>query len=289
MRTTCWLALGGLLVALAVGHSQPLSPSPAAAQKDKDQDKEPAKPFPFDMDGHTQCVPERKALIAPVPLHPVVEILASVGTPVKKDQVIVRLDDDEPKADLRNKEALLKNAKVVLQEAKRYLAKVESAYERGALPETSYFQARTAMLRAEHDVDAAEAAVASSAAELEHYEIPAMIDGVVNRLDVHLGAVSRPGTTTWGEIIDLSEIDVRVEVTPEQADLLAAGQWAEVRVGAKHELVGRARVVFVGLAADAKTGRIPVLVRVDNEEGRLRCGVPARVRFLGMFRRGNKE
>ena len=30
--------------------------------------------------------------------------------------------------------------------------------------------------------------------------------------------VSRPGTTVWGEILDLSEIDVRCELTAEQAD-----------------------------------------------------------------------
>src|SRR4051812_29205851 len=102
MRTTCWLALGGLLVALAVGHSQPSAPAPATAPKDKDQGKEPAKPFPCDVEGRTECGPERKALIAPVPLHPVVETLAAVGTPGKKHQVLVRLDDDEPRADLRS-------------------------------------------------------------------------------------------------------------------------------------------------------------------------------------------
>jgi RND family efflux transporter MFP subunit len=280
MRASCWLAVGGILVALTVGHSQP--PVQPAAQALAAQ-KQPAAPLPFEVVGKTQCVPGRKALIAPVPLHPVVEVLAAPGDRVKKGQPIVKLDDDEPKADVRAKKAALESTRHILKEARRYLERVQAAYERGALPEVNYFQAHLAVLKAEQDEHAAEAALAGSEAELEHYTAEAMIDGVVSWMDVYLGMVSRPGTTTWGEILDLSEIDVRCEVTPEQADLLAPGQPAEVRVGAnnKQELVGTAKVVVVGIAAEPSTGMIPVVVRLANAEGRLRCGVPVRVKFLG--------
>jgi multidrug efflux system membrane fusion protein len=278
MKAAGWLAVGGLLVVLTVCHSQPSSAPPAQAPVAQ---KQPAEPFPFEVAGRTQCIPGRKAEIAPVPLHPVVEILAVVGDRVKKEQPLVKLDDDEPKADVRAKKAALESAKILLKEAKRYLAKMEEAYERGALPEASYFQARTAVLKAEQDERAAEAALAGSEAELEHYTIVAMIDGVVSRLDVHLGTVSRPGTTIWGEILDLSEIGVRCEVTVEQADLLAPGQVAEIRFGAKQELIGTAKIVTVGITAEPTTGTIAVVVRLANEQGRLRCGVPVRVKFLG--------
>jgi hypothetical protein len=91
--------------------------------------------------------------------------------------------------------------------------------------------------------------------------------------------VSRPGTSLWGEILDLSEIDARCDVTPDQADRLAVGQAAEVRgKGKKNAVAGK--VVFIGIAADRTTGLVPVLVRIPNTgKGALRCEVPVQVRF----------
>jgi RND family efflux transporter MFP subunit len=279
MKVKTWLAVGILMVLLVRCEPLPSSQQPGAAQAGKDQEVQPAN-GPFEAAGKTQCSPGRKALIAPVPLHPVVEVLVKPGDRVKKDQVLVKLDDDEPKADVHAKEAAWENAKVTLDEARRYLKATEPLYKSGALPEQRYHEAVVAVLKGEADEKQAKHVVEGSKAELEHYDVTAGIDGVVNRLDVYLGAVSRPGTSIWGEILDLSEIDVRCEVTPDQADRLAVGQKAEVRYNGKQKVMGGARVAQIGLAADATTGMIPVVVRLENTEGTMRCGVPARVRFL---------
>jgi multidrug resistance efflux pump len=50
-----------------------------------------------------------------VPLHPVVDVLVEPGSRVKKGQVLVKLDDDEAQADVRNKQALLANTKIALK------------------------------------------------------------------------------------------------------------------------------------------------------------------------------
>src|SRR5262249_32343763 len=125
------------------------------------------------------------------------------------------------------------------------------------------------------------------------YTVTAPLEGVVSWLDVCVGTVSRPGTTVWGEILDLRELDVRCEVTPEQADRLAGGRPAEggrpgdtgegdspggiryARVAAD----ARGRILDVGIAADPRTGLVPVVVRLENAGGKLRSGVPVRVRF----------
>jgi RND family efflux transporter MFP subunit len=218
-------------------------------------------------------------MIAPVPLHPVEEVLVKAGDRVKKEQKLVKIDDDEQQADVRNKKAILEGARVTLKEAKRLAEQAETAYREGALPTTSYFAARTALLKAEHDERAAKAAVEAAEAELEHYTVVSKIDGVVAWLDVHPGMVSRPGTSLWGEILDLSEIDARCELTPDQADRVAVGQAAEVRgKGKKQFVVGK--VVFIGIAADKTTGLVPALVRIPNTgKGALRCEVPVQVRF----------
>jgi membrane fusion protein, multidrug efflux system len=229
--------------------------------------------------GKTQCTPGRKVLIAPVPLHPVNEVLVARGDRVTKGQVLVKLDDDEAQADVRAKKAALDSASNTLKAMQRHLEKAQRLFTQGAFSERGYYEAEVAVLKAETEERAAKATLESAQAELEHYTVTAMMDGIVSWLDVYPGMVSRPGTTVWGEILDLSEIEVRCELTPAQADRVAMGQTAEIQIGERN---GRTtgRVVWVSIAADKDTGRIPVVVRVANEKAIIRCGIPAQVRFI---------
>ncbi len=90
--------------------------------------------------------------------------------------------------------------------------------------------------------------------------------------------MSRPGTSVWGEIVDLREIDVHCELPPQQADRVVVGQTAHVSLNGA-ALPGPGRVAFVGVAADARSGKVPVVVRVANPQERLRCNVDVKVCF----------
>jgi multidrug efflux pump subunit AcrA (membrane-fusion protein) len=283
------------------------------------------------LTGKTQPAPGRVAKIQPAVLHPVVEIKVKLGDKVKKEQPLVKIDDDEPQADVRSKKAIyeelkaslarlkeeprkeehaearsiLENAKVCREEARQILDRIEPLFRTGSVAEQRFHEARHHLAKCQGDEAAAAARLArllkrpfarevaelearikaaaenvkGAEAELEHYTVVSQIDGVVSSLDVHLGMVSRPGTTDWGEILDLSVIDVRCEVSPEVADTLRTGQTAEVRANGRSTGGSSGKIAFIGIAADPKTGRIPVLVRLDNPEGRLRCYVDVKVRF----------
>lgn len=250
-------------------------PSPAGAAAGSPA----AGRLPVEILGRTQCLLKRKAVIAPVVLHPVVEVLVAPGDRVKKGQALVKIDDDEPQADVRHKQACLESCKVNQAEAERYLAQSEKTYAQGAFPEQRLHEARAAALKTSSDARAAQAALESARAELEHYVVNAEIDGVISKLSVHPGMVSRPGTTVWGEIVDVRELDVRCELTPAQADAAAIGQGAEVlrETGGDERWAGK--VVFIGPEADGHTGTVPVLVRIANPDCRLRANVTVKVRF----------
>jgi RND family efflux transporter MFP subunit len=234
----------------------------------------------FTVSGRAQCAPGKKATIAPVPLHPVVEVRIAPGDRVKKEQKLIKLDDDEPQADVRNKLAILEAARVCQKEATRYYKRLEENYKHAAISEASFFSAMRDALKAVHDEKAAEAAVESAKAELEHYEVEAQIDGIVSWLDVYPGMVSRPGTTVWGEILDLSEIDIRCDITLDQAEKVKKGQNVEVvRQTQKNGAAFAGKVSMLGITVDAKTGLVPVLVRVANPDMVLRCGEPVQLRF----------
>jgi membrane fusion protein (multidrug efflux system) len=287
MKLLPWLVTAIALLVLVVSRALPPSSEAAppvtaaarAAPAARDAPGASASAV-IEAKGRTQSVPARKALIAPVPLHPVVEVRVVPGQRVKKEQVLIKIDDDEAQADVRAKKAALESATITLEECRRYFKAIEKLAVAGAATEAGYYNARTTLLNAEKAELAARAALESARAELEHYTVTAQIDGVISWLDVHVGMVSRPGTTVWGEILDLSEIDVRCDLTPDQADRLAVGQRAEVRKMGKKDVCGSGKVVVVGIAADRGSGLVPVTVRLDNSRAALRCEVPVQVRFL---------
>jgi HlyD family secretion protein len=280
--------------------------------------------------GKTQPAPGKAAKIAPTVLHPVEQVLVTVGDRVKKDQPLVKIDEDEPAADMRARKAAvveleaslarlkaeprqhdideaaaaLETYRVAAKANEQLFERLQPAWEKGAISEQRYHDARADRDRTQADARAAEArlkrlqkrpyeqevaeltarvvgakeALRSAEAELEHYTVTSPIDGIVASLDVVPGTVSRPGTTVWGEILDLSVIDVRCDVTPDQADQITQGQDAEVTREGKSDVL-KGQVVNVGIAADRQTGKIPVLVRVKNPETRLRCYIDVKVRF----------
>jgi membrane fusion protein (multidrug efflux system) len=277
MRSVLWLGGGLAALYLAATGSIPGPKSRSALSIDSGVPVV-SSDGTIEAGGHTQCVHGRRASIAPVPLHPVVDVLVVPGQLVKKGQTLVKLDDDEARADVRLKQALLDSAQSAASEARRFFSKARAKQE--VFPEQRLHEAELAVHKTEADERAARAALDSSRAELEHYTVRAVIDGVVSGLDVHPGLVSRPGTSVWGEIVDLREIDVQCELTPRQADDdVALGQPVEVRLPETDRPLPTGRLVFIGSVADRKTGLVPVLVRLPNADLRLRCGVAVSVRF----------
>jgi membrane fusion protein, heavy metal efflux system len=267
-----------VFLALLVGCDSTRTGSHFRQDAKKDQPA-PTHHGPLQAPGRTEAVPSRKAIISAVPAEPVVEVAVAPGDRVKKGQTLVRLDDDEAKADVRAKEAALERARIELQESRRYLESAEALHKKGALSDHHIHETRVAALKAEADERQAQALLEGAKGELEHYTLQAPIDGVITRLDVSVGQTLRPTTKTWGEILDLSEIDVRCELTPEQADQIAVGHTAEVEAKGKGDARALGKVVYVGIAADQTSGLVPVVVRLANDKLGLGCAVQVTVRF----------
>src|SRR5215471_16854435 len=73
----------------------------------------------WEVRGKTQPVPGGLAQIAPTVLHPVEVVYVEPGQRVKKGDKLVEIDADEPKADVRAREATLKEMEASLERLKR--------------------------------------------------------------------------------------------------------------------------------------------------------------------------
>jgi RND family efflux transporter MFP subunit len=233
----------------------------------------------LEVPGRTRCMLSRRGIIAPAILRPVVEVLVGPGDRVTKGQALVKLFDLEPQSKVRAREKDLSSIEAKATFSRRNLELAENSRKTGALPENTYNEIRAAALSNEALVRAAEADLALAESELKLYTITASIDGEIAWLDVSPGTVSWPGSLIWGEIVDVRELDIRCELTPLQAEQVAVGHSAEVRLDGRADVAATGKVVFVAKMADRNSGAIPVVVRVANAEERLRAEVPVKVRF----------
>jgi RND family efflux transporter MFP subunit len=262
-----------------VASAQPGPTAPVDVQKPTAAPDVPGPTAPLEVPGRTRCMLTHRGIIASAILRPVVEVLVGPGDRVKKGQVLIKLFDLEPQAKIRAREKELRSIEARAVYSRRNLDLVEKSLQTGALPGTSYNDVRSTALYYESQMLAAEAELSLAQAELTLYTVTASIDGEVAWLDVSPGTVTWPGTLIWGEIVDLRELDVRCELSPVQAEQVAAGQSAEIWLDGKVEAAGTGKVVFVGNAADRNSGFIPVVVRVANPQGRLRAEIAVKVRF----------
>jgi RND family efflux transporter MFP subunit len=272
MKMIKFMVCGLILGVLAVCElSSPAADAPAASAQ--------PPPARLEVPGRTRCILSRRGIIASAILRPVVEVLVGPGDRVTKGQVLIKLYDLEPQAKVRARENDLRSIQAKAQASRRNLDLAEKSQATGALPQTTYNEMRGTALSNDAQVLAAEAELSLARSELRLYTVTASIDGEVAWLDVSPGTVTWPGSLIWGEIVDLRELDVRCELSTAQAEQVAVGQAAEVRLDGNAEAAGTGKVVFVGKMADRNSGFIPVVVRVANPQERLRAEVAVKVRF----------
>ncbi|MEX2185171.1 MAG: efflux RND transporter periplasmic adaptor subunit [Pirellulales bacterium] len=135
-----------------------------------------------------------------------------------------------------------------------------------------------AVHEAETKVARAEAAIAGTETRLKYYSLAAPRVGVINRVTTNPGQWLTVGTLV-AELIDADNVLVQVGVPAAEAWRVKVGQTAAVSprgvngAAAGEPLAGK--VAFVGLEAQAANGLVPVNIRVDNAEGKLRLATVA--------------
>jgi Barrel-sandwich domain of CusB or HlyD membrane-fusion len=88
-----------------------------------------------------------------------------------------------------------------------------------------------------------------------------------------------PGTSFGCQIDDLRELHVRCDMTRPEADELALGQPVEMQLAATKQPLSLGRLIYIAPVSDPRTGRVAVLVRLQNRDQKIRSGVPVAVRF----------
>jgi len=227
------------------------------------------------------------------------EIRVREGDDVKMGQILVRLEDDDLKALVKQYEASLQAAEANVEETK---AKVEEAsqdlmrkrnlFREGLLSKAALddaemrYQVNSAQYgQAKAQVEQAKALLATARLKLEDSVIQSPIAGRVLHKNFEEGEFVSPGERIL-TLADLEHLWVRVYVPEEEVGRVHYGQKADVAVDSFPGVIFQGQVGEIGTKAEftpknvqTKRERVNLVFGVkiflDNPDLRLKPGVPA--------------
>ena len=142
-----------------------------------------------------------------------IERLVDVGDPVKKGQVLARLDPATQKADVSSATAAVASAEAQLAQAQSTYERQKALVAKGITTRKDYEQAEQALVSGKAAVDAAQAALKSANEVLGYNELRSDVDGVILTRAAESGQVVQAAQTIYSvavagprdAVFDLSE------------------------------------------------------------------------------------
>ncbi|MGE5248136.1 MAG: efflux RND transporter periplasmic adaptor subunit [Verrucomicrobiota bacterium] len=246
------------------------------------------------------------------------EIAVDLGTPVRKGQVLARLDPTDSRLRLAQAEAalrqvraglglppdgtddrvevektaLVREAQAVLEEARKNRDRMAQLWEKQYIARAEYDASLAKLLVAEGRYQAAveeirnrqellaekRSGLALARQQLADTVLNAPIDGAVRERKASVGEYLAPGAPVVG-LVKIHPLRLRVAVPERDAAAIRVGQPVRVRLeGDPVEHLGR--VVRVSPAIQEQNRTLAVEAEVANREGRLRPGAFARAEIV---------
>jgi RND family efflux transporter MFP subunit len=196
---------------------------------------------------------------------PVMELATEEGVIVKKGDLLARIDEAEPRAQVRI-------ARVALTEANRAFERAKGAMESEVISEELYDQALA-------QVESRKAQLENSEIVLGYTTISAPFDGVIVERNVKLADNVTTNQVLF-RITDFDPLLCPIQVPEKELSRLKLRQPAQIVVEAWPEERFQSRVLRISPVVDATTGTIKVTLEV-GARGKLRPGMFASV-FLEM-------
>jgi RND family efflux transporter MFP subunit len=212
------------------------------------------------------------------------EYLVDEGEAVVAGQALVRLDDRNYAAALREARASLHLARANLDLRRKELARSEELRSRNVASQADLDLKQNQLSVAQAEVERLVARIASLELDLEDTVLRAPSNGVVLEKFKEVGEIAVPGGFAGsGELIRLANMDeLRAEVDINESDLskIQIGQAAEVVPDAYTDRRYRASVVKLYPQINRQKGTLKVEAKILEPDAMLRPDMSVRITFL---------
>lgn len=279
---------GALVAAAALGYQQYLRRDPGGPQQTVGKPPS-ARPAPVVLAPvETATVPIRLAAIGRAEAVSTVTLRARTdgqvvavdfvpGAPVRKGQLLVRLDSRAVDALLQQAEANLARDRAQLGKARADLRRYEDLVAKGFVSAAQLDGYRATVDSLDATVAADQAAVELLRVQKGYTRIEAPMDGVAGAIQVHPGGSVKANDTPLVVVNQVRPIHVAFAVPETRLGELGRQRIAE-RLRVEARIAGAAgdpmtgELVFVDNAVDAATGTIQMKARFENADARLTPG-----------------
>src|SRR5262245_18611467 len=280
------LIVGGLLVALVAGG---LAAYFASDSRAKEQRKAPKGPVavPVTVESvEQQTVPVRLRAIGNVEAYATVAVKARVdgqivavnfkdGVPVKKDEVLFRIDPRPYEAALRQAEANAMRDVAARDQARSQEKRYKELLEQNFISKEAYAQIRTNAETADATAKASRAVLENARLNVEYCTIRSPLDGFVGRTLIQAGNLVKANDVNPLVVINqvrpiyinfavpeqnLSEVRKYMAQAPLRVNVVSPDASLSAAAG---------RLIFIDNAVDPSTGTIRLRAQFDNANAEL--------------------
>lgn len=202
-------------------------------------------------------------------------IVAAEGNPIKKGETLIEIDSDRVRLDLMAKEGEFAEAREQFELAKKNLARSEDLYARKLISDLAYDSAKAWIKISEGRLQKLTAERDRLAKDVNDCRVKAPYTGYTSRRLISVGEWVNRGTPVY-EMADISKLRVVVELPERYFGRLSVGNPASI-VGSSDTLSPLpGRVTGVSRSANLETHTYPVIIEVDNADGKLGGGALVR-------------
>jgi membrane fusion protein, multidrug efflux system len=223
--------------------------------------------------------PERRADLRAELSAMVMQVLRENGDPVRRGELLVRLDDTAIRDALASAESASRAASQAFDQAGRQLDRQKTLRASGMATAQTLEDAEIRRNSTQSDLEAAKARVVSARQQLTRTEVRAPFDGVVSDRKVSAGDTAQVGKELL-KVIDPASMRFEGLVSADHIGVVRAGQSVIFRVNGYGAQDFAGRVRRVNPAANATTRQVEVLVDFAG---------PAQPRLAGLYAEGRIE
>lgn len=227
------------------------------------------------------------------------EIFVDYNSPVKKDQVIARIDPatfeaqvDQAKAGLLSAKANLDKSEATLVDAQRTLNRTKELFGKNLIArsdldtaETNFLSARAQTGVSKAQISQADAALRTAETNLRYTKIVSPVDGIVVSRNVDVGqtvAASFQTPTLFTIAQDLTKMQIDTSVDEADIGRINKGMEVEFTVDAYPETTFKGKVFQVRNAPITVQNVVTydVVIQVDNPDLKLKPGMTTNVSII---------
>ncbi|MBN2135534.1 MAG: efflux RND transporter periplasmic adaptor subunit [Acidobacteria bacterium] len=192
----------------------------------------------------------------------VVDLKVEEGDYVKKNQVLLRIDDREAKA-------AFEASKATYEEREQQWARAQETYEKKITSKESFEQARYNYAKAEADLQTAKL-------RLLYTEVKAPFEGIITERLIHPGSMLSVNQKLF-KIVDSTPLLARIYLPERELSKVKKGQPAELKLEAYPGKTFEAFIKMINPVVDPDSGTFKVTLEMKSDENLLRPGMFASV------------